>query len=133
MLNTRHKLEVERKKIVVFGAGKIGRSFIGQLFGCAGYRVVFVDVDSLLVDRLNQRGSYPVMIKGGQEHEIIVPNVSAISAFEVDKVAEAVASASILSVNVGKNALAKVVPMIAGGLKIRYDRVPDSPLDIILA
>ena len=126
-------MEINSKKIVIFGAGKIGRSFIGQLFGCAGYRVVFVDVDNLLVDRLNQRGFYPVMIKGEQEHEIIVPNVSAISAFEVDKVTEAVASAGIISVNVGKNALAKVVPLLAGGLKIRYEQLPDSPLDIILA
>ena len=133
MLNTRLKLEINSKKIVIFGAGKIGRSFIGQLFGCAGYRVVFVDVDILLVDRLNQRGSYPVIFKGEQEHEIIVPNVSAISAFEVEKVTEAVASAGIISVNVGKNALAKVVPVIAGGLKIRYKQFPDSPLDIILA
>jgi mannitol-1-phosphate/altronate dehydrogenase len=36
---------VNTKQIVIFGAGKIGRSFIGQLFGCSGYQVVFIDVD----------------------------------------------------------------------------------------
>jgi mannitol-1-phosphate/altronate dehydrogenase len=35
------------KSIVIFGAGKIGRSFIGQLFGCGGYQVVFIDVEGL--------------------------------------------------------------------------------------
>ena len=128
-----HKLQIEPKKIVIFGAGKIGRSFLGQLFGCGGYQVVFVDVDTALVEKLNQRGSYPVIIKGDKEEEILVPNVSAILAFEVEKVKEAVATAGILSVNVGKNALVKVLPTIAGGLKIRYDQHPDSPLDIILA
>jgi mannitol-1-phosphate 5-dehydrogenase len=126
-------MEIERKKIVIFGAGKIGRSFIGQLFGCAGYSVVFVDVDRLLVERLNLRGSYPVLIKGETEQEIIVPNVSAIPAFEVENVTNAVASAGILSVNVGKNALAKVIPVIAEGLKIRHKQYPEAPLDIILA
>ena len=31
------------KKIIIFGAGKIGRAFIGQLFSLAGYELVFVD------------------------------------------------------------------------------------------
>lgn len=128
-----HKLLIEPKKIVIFGAGKIGRSFLGQLFGCGGYQVVFVDVDAALVERLNQRGSYPVIIKGDKEEEILVPNVSAILAFEVEKVKKAVATAGILSVNVGKNALVKVLPIIAEGLKIRYEQHPNSPLDIILA
>ncbi|HWS00860.1 MAG TPA: hypothetical protein VN249_09615 [Prolixibacteraceae bacterium] len=133
MHNTKFRLDIDTRKIVIFGAGKIGRSFIGQLFGCAGYRVVFVDVDNLLVERLNARGSYPVVIKGDREEEMIVPNVSAISAFEVEKVTEAVASAGILSVNVGKNALIRVIPVIAEGLKIRFRQDPDAALDIILA
>lgn len=133
MHNIKPNLEIDPQKIVIFGAGKIGRSFIGQLFGCAGYQVVFVDVDNDLVERIIARGSYPVMIKGDTEQEIIVPNVSAISAFEVDKVTRAVASAGILSVNVGKNALIRVIPVVAEGLKIRYKQHPDAPLDIILA
>ncbi|MEK7718309.1 MAG: NAD-binding protein, partial [Bacteroidota bacterium] len=84
MYNTKSKPDIDPGKIVIFGAGKIGRSFLGQLFGCAGYRVVFVDVDSVLVERLNERGSYPVIIKGETEQEIIVPNVSAILAFDKD-------------------------------------------------
>ncbi len=133
MYNTKGKSDIDPGKIVIFGAGKIGRSFIGQLFGCAGYRVVFVDVDSVLVERLNERGNYPVIIKGESEQVIIVPNVSAILASDKERVTEAVASAGILSVNVGKNALGKVIPLIAEGLKIRYVQHPNAPLDIILA
>ena len=133
MHTTKPRLEIDPQKIVIFGAGKIGRSFIGQLFGCAGYQVVFVDVDNILVERLNTRGCYSVVIKGDKEEMIIVPNVSAISAFEVEKVTQAVASAGILSVNVGKNALIKVIPVIAEGLKVRHSKYPDAALDIILA
>lgn len=131
--NIKDKLEINSFKIVIFGAGKIGRSFLGQLFGCSGYRVVFVDVDELLVKRLNERGSYPVIIKGETGQEILVENVSAILAAEEEKVIDAVASAGIVSVNVGKNALTKVIPLIAEGLLRRYDCHPLAPLDIILA
>ncbi len=133
MLNIKDKLEIDPLKIVIFGAGKIGRSFLGQLFGCSGYQVVFVDVDQSLVERLNQQGCYPVVIKGEEEHVIVVQNVRAISAFDREQVTEAVATAGILSVNVGKNALVKVIPVVADGLIIRYRQNPFSPLDIILA
>ncbi len=124
---------IDNRKIVIFGAGKIGRSFIGQLFGCAGYRVVFVDIDQKMVDLLNEKKSYRVLIKGDQESEIRVPNVEAISGLDAGKVAEAVASSGILAVSVGKNALAKVAPILAAGLQTRYRHQPESPLDIILA
>jgi len=122
-----------KKSIVIFGAGKIGRSFIGQLFGCNGYRVIFIDVNQTIIDELNAKGKYRVVIKGGQETEIIVPDVQAISSFDVKKVSSAVASADILAVSVGKAALEKVIPVIASGLADRYKISPDKPLDIIIA
>ena len=33
------------KKFVMYGAGNIGRGFIGQTFSKSGYEVVFVDVN----------------------------------------------------------------------------------------
>jgi len=108
-----NKSQIEGRKIVIFGAGKIGRSFIGQLFGCSGYKVVFIDVDQVMISMLNQRGNYRVVIKGEEDKEIIVPNVEAISALDKQKVVDAVSTAGILAVSVGKNALEKVIPIIA--------------------
>ncbi len=130
---TKDRSKVDGRKIVIFGAGKIGRSFIGQLFGSSGYEVIFVDVDQAVIDLLNKRGSYPVVIKGEREEQIIVPDVSAISASDRPEVTDAVSSAEILAVSVGKNALEKVIPLIAAGLVKRYERNPTGPLDIILA
>ena len=130
---TGNKLRIDPRKIIIFGAGKIGRSFIGQLFGCSGYKVVFVDVDAEMVRLLNDRGSYRVVIKGNTEEEIIVPNVSAIAASNRQEVLNAVASAGIAAVSVGKFALEKVIPVIAAGLELRQHHNPYFPLDIILA
>jgi mannitol-1-phosphate 5-dehydrogenase len=124
---------VNSNQIVIFGAGKIGRSFIGQLFGCSGYEVVFIDVDPVIIARLNEKGSYRVVIKSDKDMEILVPNVRAISALEREKVVEAVSSAGILAVSVGKNVLARIVPVIASALEKRNANDPATPLDIILA
>ena len=128
-----NKSQIEVRKIVIFGAGKIGRSFIGQLFGCSGYKVVFIDVDQVMISMLNQQGNYRVVIKGEEDEEIIVPNVEAISALDKQKVVDAVSTAGILAVSVGKNALEKVIPIIAAGLLQRCSNNPGAPLDIILA
>jgi mannitol-1-phosphate 5-dehydrogenase len=105
------------KTILIFGAGKIGRSFIGQLFGQSGYNVVFCDVDQALINELNRRKSYPVVIKGKTEETILVKNVRAVSGLDHDAVIKEVVKASIMAVSVGKNALEKIIPVIAEGLK----------------
>lgn len=133
MQHTGNRLRVDPNKIVIFGAGRIGRSFIGQLFGCSGYKVIFVDVDTTIVRLLNEKKSYRVVIKGDRTDEIIVPNISAIHASDTQMVAETVCSAGIAAVSVGKFALEKVIPVIAEGLELRHRHNPYFPLDIILA
>ncbi|MGA2408403.1 MAG: hypothetical protein ABSF81_16875 [Bacteroidales bacterium] len=127
------QIPIESRKIVIFGAGKIGRSFIGQLFGCSGYKVVFIDTDPIIVADLNTRGSYSVIIKGENEEEIIVPDVQAISAFENQKVIETVSTAGIIAVSVGNSSLERIIPVIAAGLELRFNRNSDCPIDIIIA
>lgn len=124
---------MENKTILIFGAGKIGRSFIGQLFGLSGYEVVFSDVDLEIVYALNERRSYPVVIKGEKEEVLLVLNVRAVSGLNYVQVAKEVSQASVVAISVGKNALEKVIPLIGEGLKLRYQSTPDSPLDIIIA
>lgn len=130
---TKYRYPVDTGKIVIFGAGKIGRSFIGQLFGQGGYKVVFVDIDQDIIGRLNESGSYRIVIKGDTEEEIVIRNVEAISAGHTEMAAEVLSSAGIAAISVGKNAIEKVIPVIASGLKLRYARNPGFPLDIILA
>jgi mannitol-1-phosphate 5-dehydrogenase len=48
------------KEVLIMGAGKIGRGFIGQLFYRSGYRLWFVDTSEELVERLNIEKKYRV-------------------------------------------------------------------------
>ena len=125
---------MDDRLIVIFGAGKIGRSFIGQVFGMEGYRVIFIDTDAALVNELNRRGEYPVVIKGPhREQRIIIKNAAAIHAGDTDRVKEVVRDAGIMAVSVGKNALPLVAPVVAAGLVQREASSPGRTLDIILA
>ena len=38
------------KKAVMYGAGNIGRGFIGQVLHDSGYEVVFIDVNTAVLD-----------------------------------------------------------------------------------
>ena len=120
-------------KIVIFGAGKIGRSFIGQLFSRSGYEVVFIDIVAPIIEELNKRGSYKVIIKADKEEVIEVGNVKGVMAADREEAAEEVSTADILASCVGNNALPHIAPLIAEGLRRRYKRDRDLPLDIIIA
>ena len=50
------------KKAIQFGAGNIGRGFIGAVLEKAGYHVVFADVNEQVVDRINRDKGYTVQI-----------------------------------------------------------------------
>jgi mannitol-1-phosphate 5-dehydrogenase len=63
------------KSIVIFGAGKIGRSFIGQLFGRAGYKIIFIDKNHRIIDELNRCKKYKVVIKFYRDEVLEVRNV----------------------------------------------------------
>lgn len=121
-----------RPKAVQFGAGNIGRGFIGQLFFESGYETVFVDVDPELVSELNRRGSYTIRIVGDTTHDINVHGVRAVDGADTEAVVEEVATADIAATAVGVKALAAVAEPLARGLEARCQR-PDSPtLDIIV-
>ncbi len=50
------------KKAIQFGAGNIGRGFIGLVLEQAGYHVVFADINQQIIDRLNADKEYVVHV-----------------------------------------------------------------------
>lgn len=92
-----------KDKLVQFGAGKIGRSFIGQLFSRGGCEVVFIDVYQPVIDELNRRRNYNVVIKSDVESVINIQNVWGVFAGDMEKVIREIASARIVAVSVGIN------------------------------
>jgi len=124
---------IQQDKIVIFGAGKIGRSFIGQLFSLGGYEVVFVDIYKRIIDELNDRRNYNVIIKSEKEEVVNITNVRGVFADDEPSVVFELATAGIVSVSVGLHGLNKLFPALAKGLIERYEIDNHSALDIIIA
>ena len=77
-------------KALHFGAGNIGRGFIGKLLADAGIELTFADVNQTVLDALNARHSYQVHVVGENEQVDTVSgvNVSSIGDEVVDLIAE---------------------------------------------
>jgi mannitol-1-phosphate 5-dehydrogenase len=122
------------KKLIIFGAGKIGRSFIGQLFSRAGFEVVFVDIAQKMIDELNRKLEYRVQIRSDEESmEWVIRNVRGLLYEQTDEVSYEIANADFLAISVGQKGMAATCPLIAAGLKARRHQFPDRPLDLIIA
>ncbi|MDF2634822.1 MAG: Mannitol-phosphate 5-dehydrogenase [Pelosinus sp.] len=115
---------------VHFGAGNIGRGFIGQLLHQAGYKVCFVDVSDDLVNEINRRQEYTVRLASEEQTTFSIHNVVALHSKDEDAVAQAIASADIVTTAVGPNILRFIAPVIAKGIAKRI-KAENKPLNII--
>ena len=120
-------------KLVLFGAGKIGRSFIAQLFSNGGYETVFIDIDSTVVNGINRLGTYNVIIKDREEKRLPVSGIRAVHLNNTEKIVDEIVTADILAVSVGQKGLPNVVHLMALAAGARQKLFPGKPLDIIIA
>ncbi|WP_425840644.1 mannitol-1-phosphate 5-dehydrogenase [Microbacterium sp. PA5] len=117
-------------KAVHFGAGNIGRGFVGLLLHEGGYELVFSDVAAPLVDAINAVDSYTVHEVGEGGADKVVTGFRAInSATQPDELIEEIAGANVVTTAVGPTILRFVAPPIVAGLALRDSSSP--PLQIM--
>lgn len=105
---------------VHFGAGNIGRGFIGLLLHEAGYEVVFADVNATLIGELQAASSYRVIEAGAGGVEKTVTGFRAVdSNADPDGLVAEIAAAEVVTTAVGPNVLRFVAPAIAAGILAR--------------
>ena len=122
------------KSAVQFGAGNIGRGFMGQLYWEAGYKTVFVEARTEIVELLNSRGKYPLKLLDAYKKKDIdfyIDNLSAICTDDIDKIISEITHAYVISTAVGVEILENISTSIAEGLKKRSIDNP-APVDIYL-
>jgi mannitol-1-phosphate 5-dehydrogenase len=121
------------RKAVQFGAGNIGRGFIGQLFSRSGYEVAFVEVDTKIVDAMNSARRYPLrVVSDTGDSETYVDNIRAVNGADADAVAREIAHAEVVGTAVGANVLSRIAAPLAAGLVLRWRTGIIAPLNIIL-
>ncbi len=123
----------QAKQAVIFGAGNIGRGFLGQLFTESGYEVVFVEINRRLVDCLNRQGSYTLRIVNNEfSQRLTIAHVRAVDGRDGEAVAREIVAADLLATAVGVRALPQVAPVIALGIARRAEAGVGAPLNVII-
>ena len=107
-------------KAVQFGAGNIGRGFVGLLLHEGGYELVFSDVAAALVEAIDAASQYTVHAVGEGGGDTVVTGFRALnSATDPDAVADEVATAEVATTAVGPTILRFVAPLLVEGLRRR--------------
>ena len=119
--------------IMIFGAGKIARGFIGHLLWKSNLPFKFVEYNQNLVDLLNVRKCYSVRLLGEQIHTDYVTGFSAWSYRDREEILFSIASEiSTIFISVGGKNLESVGRILRDGLELRYSSNNHVPLNIVL-
>jgi len=110
---------MSEKYAVHYGAGNIGRGFIGPLLVQSGYHVIFADVIEAIINALNEQKKFDVQILGQSKRVETVSNVSGVMSNKPELI-DAIAKADIITTSVGPNILRIIAPSIANGLSKRH-------------
>ena len=121
------------RQAVAFGAGNVGRGFLGQLLFEGGYHTTFVDANPALVTALNERGEYPLrLVSEGETQEHRIGNLCALDArADAAEITRAVVQADLLLTAVGVAVLPHVASALARGIATRAE-AGCGPIDVLL-
>ncbi|MCL2814131.1 MAG: mannitol dehydrogenase [Oscillospiraceae bacterium] len=120
---------------LIYGAGNIGRGFVGQLLYEGGFELSFIDVNKELISLLNEKREYPIkFVDNDFSSEIIIKNIRGIdgSPENSGEVFDAVSKADIMATAVGVNILKFIMKPLAEGIQKRFADQNYAPLNIIL-
>lgn len=119
-------------KAVMYGAGNIGRGFIGKRFYLSGYETLFIDNNVEMVEKLAAAKKYPIYVTRGTEYvPEWVENCTAMDGHDGAAVAHQIAGCDILATALGVNILKFVAKNIADGIIERYENGA-RPLNILI-
>lgn len=118
------------KKAIQFGAGNIGRGFIGAVLSKAGYHVVFADVNELVVNKINEDGKYTVAIMDTECTEQVITNISAVDS-RSPELAKEIAQAQVVTTAVGLGILPRIAGALAAGIAERQAQGVTEYLNVI--
>ena len=118
------------KKAIQFGAGNIGRGFIGALLAKSGYHVVFADVNEEIINRINDDKHYTIHIMDVECKDEKIENISGVISTS-DEILEEIRTSDIITTAVGPVVLPRIASTIAKGIKLRKATGVTSNLNII--
>ncbi|EPH94715.1 mannitol dehydrogenase domain protein [Enterococcus faecalis 13-SD-W-01] len=119
-------------KAVHFGAGNIGRGFIGEILAANGFEILFVDIDPKVINALKQRKSYMIERADETKKQLQIQHVSGVNnQSEPEKVIKAIKEADLVTTAIGPAILPHIAELIAKGIDQRQEANNTQKLDVI--
>ena len=118
------------KRAIQFGAGNIGRGFIGALLSKSGYHVVFADVNTEIINKINSDKKYTIHVMDTICSEEEISNISGVISTS-DEIYKEIVEAEIITTAVGPVVLPRIAPTIAKGIALRKEKGIKTYLNII--
>lgn len=119
-------------KAVHFGAGNIGRGFIGEILSQNGFEIDFVDVNDAIITALEERQAYAIEIAEEGQRHIQVSNVNGINnGKNPEAVVESIRTADLITTAIGPNILPFIAELIAKGIEARQADGNTQAIDVL--
>ncbi|HCM89803.1 MULTISPECIES: mannitol-1-phosphate 5-dehydrogenase [Vagococcus] len=119
-------------KAVHFGAGNIGRGFIGEILHKNKFEVTFVDVNQEIIEQLKTEGKYMIGLADESHQQISIDQVTGLNnQLEPEKVLLAMLDVDIITTAIGPNILPLIAPLLAQGIQLREKENIEQTLDIV--
>lgn len=121
------------KQIVIWGAGRIGRGFIGDIFYHNGYEITYIDKAQGLVDLLKQQGQYRVVYAKSADNfkSVDISDYQALHTSENEAIQGAFNGASLTALAVYPKDFEEVAQKLQKHLLVRL-KYNSTPMNILL-
>lgn len=103
-------------KAVIFGAGNIGRGFLGLELFKSGYDIIFVEALESVVKDLRERKQFLVEYLDQTHEQITVPVRKTFHTDEIDDIAKCINDCDIVVTAVGPKNIYNTAPLIKKGI-----------------
>ncbi|MBN1263903.1 MAG: C-GCAxxG-C-C family protein [Anaerolineales bacterium] len=124
---------MHEKTLCIWGAGRIGRGFIGDLYNEAGYHLVLIEKAQALVDQLKNQGKFSVYRASGESKQRVeISNFTALHTSQEEKIQAAFNECEVLAVSVFPRDFEAVAGRIQAHLLERRNIVGDKTFNILL-
>jgi mannitol-1-phosphate/altronate dehydrogenase len=111
---------MSQPKAIHFGAGNIGRGFIGPILVKSTYHVIFADIDQDIIHELNTQGSYNLYTLDDHTSRQSISSMSGVFSQTSNIISQfSDPNVRIVTTSVGASVLKSIAPLIAEGLQAR--------------
>ncbi len=125
---------MSQKKAIVWGAGRIGRGLVADLFHAGGYQLTLVDCAPKLIEQLRAAGQYTVVgyESASRRVERVIDGYVALTTEQTDELAAAITATDVVAIAVFAQDFPAVAQQLARYIMTRRAKRPEDPLDILL-